>query len=1526
MSYSVPQSTAGGRAPAPGNNGRSTSTGAVPTSAPKTGPISNAHMRHMPRVTLNPTSRVASINATHPPASAGAFAATTTPPNSACLLGPSVGQPPPSNNHAAVEAVNVAYEKTEAHLKAIEDKLNKMHEEMKQQQQQQHQQRPAATPPAQMASLHPFSSNSSLIRGASGEPAKNGFRRASPLPSALATPDHPGNPAGANHHLQPIQMPAEAPLVTNEAPFATAAGAAAKAPRSTGAVQATQRGASLQSTPPVSAAKPAPATAAVKTPTPPKTTIAEPASAPASTAVEDGKLPSRPRFSVDESNIVDTPESSSGSCDSDSSDDEKPQENGSYLPAAAQRSFVKPKPPPPPPAAPAGSSLISNIVARKEGAAMRQGIGFNKPAGGSNGAAGGGGGARRGVKINVGESNGGGGNAPFTPSTDLNGSMSAPAADHDSERGQVFAVGRNRRRASLEASLSGALITDDTNSSVDNAKAVDGLCDVSRRQSYAVKHVRELFFAPIPRFSDVLPHMEEGVYDKHDVEKIVLPGAPCSWLCCAALAISFISGVPTPVEKVLKVNHMGVHYISFPTVTLAELYDVTNDYIHTRFHRNTSNNSACTADEFDEDEEAAKHLDEEELKELQNVHCELATFDTEVLDPEPVDSANGMGEHAPITSLVQLRKELMQHLTDEKSMYIFNYEPYVIEQAQLRLRINMCETDEEAAALTRAARYMPKSVGHFGMLLNFDPVKNLATILTPYYSKEQYPMNYSDAEGDDADEEEGSSKAHRFKNVFANLVLEEQTMSLQVLYEAVNQADPYTSLSRGFVRVFRSADFAPKVPSIFPLFVLDGSSAGGLMTSLLDVKIAPHVLGLAMLHHLSVTFLLSDNARRKQSSRNLLSKANVCDVKLRGIPLTKICQQLRLPLSMIVGNSNKSSVATAYVWYHLFLQQLQINQDVRIGLVLPARRDGAEDGQPNITDTEFLGHLQLVVQSQSVMLISFDINVGLNVRIDSRSEPAHFAIVIGLDEERGIVRLADVNVKRFRKTWHVPISRLYNAVMGYGYIVASKDKKVIKSLNAKEFQDRVLQCARYFLPPPAPTKYQRFEYPTKPYPVTVLADAVERLGFSGTNVERFLNFSGFHISYFLSYDMPLEGAACVIENYSHYAIDDAVSVRTTHYDYYEGNPPPTAEEMKALALPGSQPSDCKVHTEADLLKDIQYVLAEPDKRKLIVKYDVDIVASDPAVWNGSSGSSFAFVMDYEAATKMVVLSDANPSSFYRTFACPLTVLFSAMCSWDHIDMRARGTILLTTEVSQEWMYENVKGYDMAHALVHHPFKPIFSAACSCLALAATEMMMNIEAPTLLGGAPLSFEEDEKRKYKRYNNIFSGEDFLYALPSFSVHDWNTQPVNSQDVVYIANNAFTTLKLPLRAVDVLKDNEEARKDPLALLRACSGVSGLLTISLVAYDTGVLHGVPGISVGVVNRVHVIGEDDDEDDEDAKGEGHKLSNVVPGAPENSVGSVQLLEGDPCRWGACFECCAEVLCRAVVGVYLVEEVVEEEN
>ncbi|CCW64933.1 unnamed protein product [Phytomonas sp. EM1] len=1102
----------------------------------------------------------------------------------------------------------------------------------------------------------------------------------------------------------------------------------------------------------------------------------------------------------------------------------------------------------------------------------------------------------------------------------------------DSESSCVVAVGRSAARGSVGRKRSDfvspralehfkaldAINTEKPSSGGDPYMTSDGGgAAAAIRRSTGVLSARETFFSSLPRLSDVIP----TEITTKALEKVLLPGAPCTWLTCIALAISYVSGVPTTVEKVLRVNSIGMHCVCQPAVTLAEEYDLVSSYLHARFHRSTTTALYTAPEEFQEDDEASKWLKPEEQKLLPHLHCEMATFDSEVLDPiDENDTSYGMGEHAPVISLANFRKTLVKYLSDGRSIYIFNFDPYIIEMDEKRLRSNMAETEEEAESILANMRTKPNSEGAFGILLNFSVARNTATLVIPHLTREQHPMRKSNAEESDRSpparamgtckSSSGDTVPHychllsaeelqkRFSSVFSYVVLEEHVISLNVLYEAVRQRDSYTQLSRGFVRVFFDQNFSPRVPSIFPLFVLDGSSSAGLVTSVLDASIAPHLLGLAMMHHLTITFLLSDTARRKQSSRCLLNKANVCDVKLRGIPLTKIFQQLRLPLSIIVSSSTRSSIATVFAWYRIFLQNLQISQEVRLGIVLTERRGNSEDGQPNITEEQFLSHLRLVVQTRSVMLISFNINIAVNVKLSDGSQAAHFAIVIGLDEARGVIRLADVNVKRFRKTWHVPFHRLYNAVMGYGYVVSAKESKVIKGLNCKHFQAEVLKCGRHALPPQLEVSERRFEYPLRPYAVTLLADAVWRLGFHA-DVERFLNYSGFHISYFLSKRMPLEAAVQVVQNYSHYALDDALSVEATHFDYHKGNLPPGEEDPYHPVNPKH-----KVWTEEDLMRQIQDALASPSTRRLIVNFNRFMLHSNPELWNGSrDGGFYAMVMGYDDRQRLVALSDSNPCSFYRHFVLPLDYLFELLCSQDLGEQRAYGMLLLSREHPQEGLYDNTKGYDMAHAFVHHPFRPIFSAACSCMALAATEMMMSISMPTMLNGAPLALD-DEKKKYRRYNNIFSAEDFLYALPSFNLHSWlmNTSSVLSSDVVTLANIAFQKLNLPLKVIDAMHGKAEVLTDPEAFIEACSGISGLFTITIIAYDTDMMYGVPHGSLGLVNRVELNEED------------------------LGATTVQMLEGNPCLWGPICERTVRELMPMVSAIVCVCENMEEDG
>nr|CCC94312.1 conserved hypothetical protein [Trypanosoma congolense IL3000] len=878
-----------------------------------------------------------------------------------------------------------------------------------------------------------------------------------------------------------------------------------------------------------------------------------------------------------------------------------------------------------------------------------------------------------------------------------------------------------------------------------------------RRISQAEKQKLKDFVKPLL--------LQQGMGDVHE-----LTNAPCAWLLSIALTCSYVASENITIEDILRQNRLAMHYVSFPSVTLAELYDISNEFI----------------------EHHPKMVEKK-------VRCEVVTFDTETMD-EQSDGMNA-DDRFFIRSLSQFRKELTQN--SDNPMYIVNFDPYLIEQHEIRMRINDIENpDTEGQPDLIKPRWSAKNQGTFALVTDFRPALHSVSLGVPLLLED------------------------------GRIIIEEHTVPLQTLYNALCVKDGYCNRSRGFLRVFRSEQHIEKIPSIFPLGMLDGTHSGGLSMTAIDTSIAPHIVGLALLHHLVTQTLLSEKAPNVKSGA----------ATLRGIPVTELCQVLNLDIATIVGCSNKASVSMAFSWYRVFLDKLNLTENVALGVVLINRRGGADDGPVNVQDDVFMSHIDLAIRTKSVMLIGFNVNIALNVVVDPRPEPCHFAIVIGLDIEQGIVRLADVSVKKYRKTWNVPLPRLYNAVIGYGYLVAASSPETIAMLNAKQYEKSILGDARYSLPPTM--RLHRFEYPKKNYVVTILAEAFDTLGFDA-NVETVANLSGFHISFMLSAHLPLESAATVARNYSHNHLGDQASILTTHMD-----------------------KDTKNSTPQTLIDQICLAVESPKERCLIVNFDTAVIQANKGVWNGGSGGPYAIVLSYDKDTSLVTLSDANQEAFLRTWVCPLNLLFDAISAVDSISLRARGTLLLTTEMQND-NYVGTYGYDMTHSLVHHPFKPSVWPALHCLALVASEMCGSDAVAT-----------------SNCSGLYSSEDFLYTKTAFSVpKEILASRLDSREIVDFANSAFGRLHIPLEASTA--DSSES-KNFLETCRDKSDGGKNVTVTLLGYDTFPIHGVHGFSVGVVNRVR---------------------------GEKSGSTVQVVDGNGCTLGSVWERPADELEKAVTAV-----------
>lgn len=855
------------------------------------------------------------------------------------------------------------------------------------------------------------------------------------------------------------------------------------------------------------------------------------------------------------------------------------------------------------------------------------------------------------------------------------------------------------------------------------------------------------------------------------------PGVSCVWLACAAIAVEYVTGDRTTMEMFMTTNNMAVHYVSFPSVTLAELFDTVLEY-----------------------------LEGADLTAQQGIKCEMATFDSITVDD--VGDEMGMGERLPVMTLAAFRKEIAR--LDSHSMLVFNYDPYVVQEAEIdRRETEDDEYDEDGNAVQSPKKQEPvqwaaKNQGNFAMLLQFNSALHTVTIGTPHL---------------------GPDGVYR---------MEAHTISLQTMYAACCVKDGYTNKSRGFVRIFKdSTGDTRHIPALFPVSLLDGRDAGGLLSTALDVAIAPHILGLSMLHHVVQATLLTDRARRRQSTKS------VSDVQLRGIPVTKICDVLGLPVATVVGGSNKDSVACAFAWYNIFLTKLGIQNDVALGIVSVTRKGGAEDGAVNISDEQFLNDVSMAVLTNSVMLISFDVNVALNVVVETKNDPCHFGIIVGLDESHGIVKLADVNVKKYRKVWHVPITRLYNAVINYGYIIAAKTQDTIESFNCQKHTDNILAQARYRLP--ANPGFSRFEYPVKNYTITVLADVLDRLGYHDSNVESFVHNSGFHVSFLLSEHIPLAGACRIATFYSHAKLDDELRVVATYYDNRE------------------------VQTQQYFAQEIRSALAQRDNAKLLVNFQPATIQKQKGVWNGSMGGPLAIVIRFDEGTGNVTVCDANFSAYYRTWTCPIGLLYDAVCQVDRISGRARGTLLLSKE--QQTIFEDTRGYDQRRAMVHHPFKPTISTTAATIALAASEMMQK---------------------------SYSQEQFLYNALEFDLCKFTTRSGDVTAVAGDANHAFQKLQLPLAAVVIPCTSADQ------FAAALCGTEGLLSVTIILYDTQKVHKTKAETLG--NGAAVVNN---------RGEG---------------GIVKVVDGNPTVFGDFWEAPISELFDTLLGVISIKGSGDEEE
>uniref|UniRef100_A0A7S1QPD0 glutathione gamma-glutamylcysteinyltransferase n=1 Tax=Neobodo designis TaxID=312471 RepID=A0A7S1QPD0_NEODS len=843
------------------------------------------------------------------------------------------------------------------------------------------------------------------------------------------------------------------------------------------------------------------------------------------------------------------------------------------------------------------------------------------------------------------------------------------------------------------------------------------------------------------------------------------PGVKCSWLSCMTVALSFAAGEKVTMESVLRANEMALHYVSMPSVTTAEVYDALAEFVR--------------ADRTLRDKLAVDH----------------ANFDSEILDEdEQIGDDQGSGDRPPIQSLIQFRKTIAQELSDDSfSMHIFNFDPYLVQEAEAKAQedeeaLAQMEEEEENADLAAsmeskakqqaAKQWQPKNMGAFAILTGYNAALHTVTLAIPHLAPD------------------------------GTYTLETHQCPLQTLYNACCVKDGYTKRTRGVVRVFRVKDgCAPAtVKPKYPISLIDGRQSRGMLSIALDISIAPHILGLGLLHEVVRNTVIAADAKAEGGTG-----AACGGIDLRGIPVTDVCRTLGLPVGTITATSNRESLPTAAVWYRRYLDAAGLSKHVDVGCVSVTRRDDSDDGAVNIDEDDFFAFLADAVASKTTaVLLSININVAKNVRVvpDGQS-PSHFAILLGYDKERKLVQLADVSVKKYRKVWHTSPDLLYRAVIGHGFITASdKGNELAAKFDGLTTAASYMKLARYGVSSAAATLSPgmkaaapvAFEHPTRNYSMTVLAKGLNTvLGAPKVRVEDLIYNSGFHLSFMLSEHLPILATQRAANYFCYYTLENTVHVETTNFDAHA-----IADAEKAF-----------------LAAVKAAVTGGGDGSAVLVNYNGAALNRFPDLWNGHFGGNLAQVIGFDESAEMLLLEDSNPEPFYRRWACPVKAMLEMMAEKDSIAERPRG--FMVCKKGPNPLMEASRLVDMRRAQSHHPFKNPVSSIASAIALALSEVIPG--------------------------SAVASEEIVYAGESFNLTTLTSQvtPVGAQTMVdnWLAQNP--NYKKKVKAVINNDTFADEHKFLAAIAQQPDRVSLILYEATAIFPSG---NEKGLAAGVVTR----------------------------------------------------------------------------
>eukprot|EP01063_Lacrimia_lanifica_P005716 TRINITY_DN13454_c0_g1_i1.p1 TRINITY_DN13454_c0_g1~~TRINITY_DN13454_c0_g1_i1.p1 ORF type:complete len:1171 (+),score=459.18 TRINITY_DN13454_c0_g1_i1:139-3651(+) len=727
------------------------------------------------------------------------------------------------------------------------------------------------------------------------------------------------------------------------------------------------------------------------------------------------------------------------------------------------------------------------------------------------------------------------------------------------------------------------------------------------------------------------------------------PKMECSYigLCCAAISYLLEMRAESSgqgrlsknisVEDMFFTSRLPLYYMGKSNVTLSELYDICREFV-------------------DHDPRCQGIID------VQAHHLEATLVEGEV---EQGERANETGDRGPMP-LAQFRTVITDDTQGLKTITIFNYDPYVVEQEKLRVDDTDSESDDECEAtvtscndvnglspptaistgpsqvLHSLTRYKhtpeseigPDNDGSYSLLSEFNAATGTCTVLDARI-------------GDDVH-------------------LTENSCPLPALYKACLTQDKRVKRCRGFLQFTILAeegededDDSPSLVKMFPSDLVLGHGPKGIPLISVCPRVSKHLVCFAYALHL-VRGLCSDDSGE-------------------GVNIRGICTTMDFSLPIVVNQDLGLLEAFAY-----FSQYLRESGSDVWATVQPVRKKtDSENAPPTLSMMDFHDVLVQATERndtvEKVMIVKFDLRCAHSLLNIASPGTAHYAILQSYDPDNQTVTLLDVEPARFSQKWSTTLQRLHRAIIGHGYIMVYKpstggfESSLQGSCVTIKRQDTMVKnlLTRITFKPPLPKKYTCFfEYPPEVMAVTSLSAALNIMVPEKLVMTKDIVYElSCDPSFLIERRMSLNDLHRVLVEYLvHSGRDKELTAVAVNFDRMlptggaVGRPRPRVgyeEFVETLSKHVVGEEGGSGQDSVMLLQCAKKVLREH---------------------SGGEGGEYLILHDTtkdDNGKTVAVVSDCHKSQYDRYLYIPLDRLYEGMCTFDSLAHRARGYILIS---------------------------------------------------------------------------------------------------------------------------------------------------------------------------------------------------------------------------------------------------------